>query len=91
MLAMTDNAIDAIKRVAPGDAGLRLFASDATGGAGNALNLEVTEEPRQEDHVVDVQGAHVFLEPKAATLVKDKVLDAWLEDTKVRFALVDQR
>ena len=90
MLAMTEKAIDAIRQVAPGQAGVRLFASDAPGDADGALHLEVAEEPARGDEVLDVRGAHVFLDPTAATLVEDKVLDATLHGTRVQFALTDR-
>jgi iron-sulfur cluster assembly protein len=91
MLAITENAIDAIKRVAPGDAGLRFFASELSReGDPHALEVEVAEEPHPEDRVLDARGAHIFLEPRAAALLDDKVLDAILEGASVRFAVADR-
>jgi Fe-S cluster assembly iron-binding protein IscA len=89
-VTLTEKAIDAIKQVAPGEAGVRLFASDAPGDAAAGLHLEVVEEPVRGDEVVDIQGAHVFLDPTAATLVEDKVLDATSQGTRVQFALTDR-
>jgi iron-sulfur cluster assembly protein len=92
MLTMTDNAIDAIRQLAPGDAGLRLFTTDLpTESAQESLQVEVVEEPGPEDHVLDAEGAHVFLEPEAATLLEDKVLDATLDGRSVRFAIEERR
>jgi iron-sulfur cluster assembly protein len=91
MLAMTENAIDAIKLVAPGEAGLRIFTADpGSDDLDIALGVEVTEQPADGDAVVDVRGAHLFLEPAAATRIDDKVLDASLDGTSVRFAIADQ-
>jgi iron-sulfur cluster assembly protein len=91
MLAVTESAIDAIRQLAPGEAGVRVFTSELPGGPGQeTLQVEVAQEPSAEDQVLDVEGAHVFLEPTAATLLEDKVLDATLEGTSVRFAIAEQ-
>jgi len=89
MLALTDSAVDAIKKVAPGEAGLRLFAS--ADGPESTLQLEIAEEPTKGDEVLEVQGAQLFLEPSAATMVEDKVLDAVQQGPKVQFALGQQQ
>jgi iron-sulfur cluster assembly protein len=92
MLTMTENAIDAVKRVAPGEAGLRLYTTTLpTESAQESLHVEVVDEPGAEDHVLDAEGAHVFLEPRAATLLDDKVLDATFDGPSVRFAIGDRR
>jgi iron-sulfur cluster assembly protein len=90
MFAMTDEAIDAIKKVAPGESGLRLSATDAAADdREQALHIAVADEPLHGDLVVDVYGVRVFLEPTAAALVDDKVLDATVEGNSVRFALAE--
>jgi iron-sulfur cluster assembly protein len=92
MLTMTENAIDAIKRLAPGDAGLRVFTTDLpTETVQQSLQVEVTEGPGPADQVLDAEGARVFLEPAAATLLEDKVLDAALDGDSVRFAVGERR
>jgi hypothetical protein len=40
--------------------------------------------------VVEEQGARVFLEPEAAALLDDKVLDARVEQNQVAFRIADQ-
>jgi hypothetical protein len=40
--------------------------------------------------VVEEQGARVFLEPEAASLLNDKTLDASVEKDQVAFMIVDQ-
>jgi iron-sulfur cluster assembly protein len=90
MLAVTENAIDAIKQLAPDEGGLRVLTSELPGAAGPALQAEVSQEPAPQDQVLEADGAQVFLEPSAATLLDDKVLDATLEGTSVRFAVADQ-
>ena len=46
--------------------------------------------PGEDDEVVETHGARVFLEPKAALLLDDKLLDASVEQDEVSFAIVDQ-
>jgi iron-sulfur cluster assembly protein len=88
MLGMTEDAINAIKELAPGAAGLRIFTSALRDAAdGQALQVQVVEEPSPDDQVLDAGGARVFLDPRAATLLDDKVLDATFDGTSVRFAL----
>ncbi len=86
---MTQTAIDVIKHIAPGDAGLRVYTS---GGAPDiqGLQVEVAREPKADDHVVEAGGAQVFLEPRAADTLEDKVLDAVQDERGVRFAVTDQ-
>jgi iron-sulfur cluster assembly protein len=88
MLVLTDNAIDAIKELAPGDAGVRVFTSELPGIAGQqTFQLELAAEPAPEDQVIDAAGAHVFIAPRASALLHDKVLDATVDGAQVRFAL----
>lgn len=90
VLAMTQTAIDVIKQIAPGDAGLRLYVSG--GGADiQALQVEIAGAPQRDDHVVDAGGAHVFLEPQAADALDDKLLDAVRDERGVHFAVTAQR
>jgi len=46
--------------------------------------------PGEDDEVVEEQGARVFLDPAAASLLEDKVLDASLEQNQVAFTIADQ-
>jgi Fe-S cluster assembly iron-binding protein IscA len=91
MLVLTDNAIEAINQLAPGDGGLRVSSSEPHDSAGQrTLQVHVTEAPAPEDQVVDAGGAHVFIEPGASALLDDKVLDATVDGSSVRFAVSDQ-
>ena len=87
---MTQTAVDVINRIAPGDAGLRVYIS---GGAPDiqGLQVEIADAPKAEDQVVEAGGAHVFLEPRAADTLDDKVLDAVQDERGVHFAVIDQR
>jgi Fe-S cluster assembly iron-binding protein IscA len=60
--------------------------------AGTQVNfqLSVVPVPAEDDEVIEEQGARVFLEPDAASLLDDKVLDARLEQDKVAFTIADQ-
>ena len=56
---------------------------------------ELESEPSDRDpgthQVVEEHGAHVFLEPRAASYLDDKLLDANIDGQQVRFAVSDQR
>jgi iron-sulfur cluster assembly protein len=94
VLALTENAVDAVKRIvessdeASETAGLRLVA-EQTGLEAN-FQLSVTQLPAEDDEVVEEEGARVFLEPKAASLLDDKVLDASVDENKVAFMIADR-
>jgi iron-sulfur cluster assembly protein len=89
VLEMTQTAIDVIKHIAPGEAGLRVYTSGGDRDV-EALQVEIADEPRADDQVVEAGGAHVFLEPRAADTLDDKVLDAVQDEGGVRFAVTPQ-
>ena len=94
LLALTDNAVEAVKHIlASADelsetGGLRVVA-DQTGMETN-FQLSVAVLPAEDDEVIEEQGARVFLEPEAASLLDDKVLDASVEQDQVAFTIADQ-
>jgi iron-sulfur cluster assembly protein len=94
LLALTDNAVEAVKNIvsfsdeASETGGLRLVAERA--GAEANLQLSVVPLPGEDDEVIEEQGARVFLEPEAASLLGDKVLDASVEQNQVAFTIADQ-
>jgi len=94
LLALTESAVDAVRRIvesadeASETAGLRLVA-DQTGMEAN-LHLSVTQLPAEDDEVIEEEGARVFLEPQAASLLDDKVLDASVQQNQVAFMIADQ-
>jgi Fe-S cluster assembly iron-binding protein IscA len=59
--------------------------------AGTQANLQVSVVPlpAEDDEVIEEQGASVFLEPEAAALLDDKVLDATVEHNQVAFTIAD--
>jgi Fe-S cluster assembly iron-binding protein IscA len=94
MLALTDSAKDAVRQMvsaeeAPEGSGLRIAAEPAEGGDA-ALSLELTTEPAEGDEVVEEDGARVFLDPMAATLLDDKVLDATEHEDHVHLTVQEQ-
>jgi Fe-S cluster assembly iron-binding protein IscA len=86
---MTQTAIEVIRHIAPGDAGLRVYISGGEPDV-QALQVEIAEQPQVDDQVVEAGGAHVFLEPRAADTLDDKVLDAVRDESGVRFAVTPQ-
>ena len=94
MLALTDNAVEAVRDIvlssdeATETSGLRMVA-EREGMQAN-FQLSVVPLPAEDDEVIDEQGARVFLEPKAASLLDDKVLDATVEQDQVAFTIADQ-
>jgi len=95
MLTLTPNASDAIRQLTeqlPTEdqtAGMRIAPSEAPDGEG-ALELSLVEAPEQADETVRDAGATVYLEPAAAQLLDDKVLDAEVGDEGVAFQVLDQ-
>jgi Fe-S cluster assembly iron-binding protein IscA len=76
MLAITENAAGAIRDLMeatemPAGGGLRIDATEQQDG----LELQVANEPGQDDTVVADGGANIFLAPAAAEVLDDKVLD----------------
>jgi iron-sulfur cluster assembly protein len=94
LLALTDSAVEAVKDIVssagevPETGGLRLVAEQA--GMQANLRLSVVALPAEDDEVIEEQGARVFLEPEAASLLEDKVLDASVEQNQVAFTIADQ-
>jgi iron-sulfur cluster assembly protein len=93
MLDLTENATSVIRSIAerpelPDDAGLRV-----TGGGESSGHLTVATAggPEEGDQVIEKEGARVFLDPQAADVLDDKILDAQVGDQgNVEFLLSDQ-
>jgi iron-sulfur cluster assembly protein len=94
LLALTDNAVEAVKSIvsssdeASETSGLRMVA-EREGTQAN-FHLSVVALPAEDDEVIDEHGARVFLEPEAASLLDEKVLDASVEQDQVAFTIADQ-
>jgi Fe-S cluster assembly iron-binding protein IscA len=94
LLALTDSAVEAVKNIvsssdeASETGGLRMVAEQK--GMRTNLQVSVVPLPAEDDEVIEEQGARVFLEPEAASLLDDKVLDASVEQDQVAFTIADQ-
>jgi iron-sulfur cluster assembly protein len=94
LLALTDDAVEAVRNIVsssdevPETAGLRLAAERA--GVQTNLQLSVVALPAEDDEVIEEQGVRLFLEPEAAALLDDKVLDASIDQNQVEFTIADQ-
>jgi Fe-S cluster assembly iron-binding protein IscA len=96
MLAITDTAAEAIKSLTsdaelPDGGGLRIAAPDPDQG----LELSLAGRPDTDDVVLTGDGVAVFLEPIAAEVLDDKVLDVQPVATEageqeLRFAIGQQ-
>ncbi|MFB9689907.1 iron-sulfur cluster biosynthesis family protein [Amycolatopsis plumensis] len=94
MLTVTEAAAEAITALTSqgdGEAGLRLAVQDADGESAQ-LALSVAPEPAEGDSVLgEAEGPKVFLEPQAAALLDDKVLDVQEDQSGgVAFAVLPQ-
>ena len=91
-LALTDNAVEAVKNIVSVSdnetSGLRMVAERA--GTEANFQLSVVPLPAEDDEVIEERGARIFLEPEAASLLDDKVLDASVEQNQVAFTIADQ-
>jgi Fe-S cluster assembly iron-binding protein IscA len=90
MLLLTDNASLVINSLVdrpelPEGAGLRI---SAPGDGSEPLTVTTAAEPEASDQVIEEQGARVFVDPNAAVILDDKVLDARVTDAgNVQFVL----
>ena len=93
MLTLTPAAADVVRQIlarAPEDSngGLRIAHAEPT-DEGIAFEVTLVGEPEADDEKLEEEGATIFLQPEAAALLADKILDAELEDDEVRFAVID--
>jgi iron-sulfur cluster assembly protein len=94
LLELTDGAAQAVKTIVsssdelPETGGLRLVAQRA--GHRPTSTSASYRLPAEDDEVIEEQGARVFLEPEAASLLDDKILDASVEQNQATFAIADQ-
>lgn len=92
MLTLTEGAAEAVKSIVssspnvPETAGLRISEQEMPGGDAQ-FQLSLAENPLDEDEVIEENGARVFLESDAAQDLDDKVLDAAVDETGVRFSI----
>jgi iron-sulfur cluster assembly protein len=94
MLILTDQAATLIKGIldeseAGPDAGLRISGT-AAGDGSASLEFALARSPIEGDAVVSDNGATVFLDGVAATVLSDKTLDAEAHDDHLHFSLAEQ-
>jgi len=94
MLTLTDAAKEMVRDMVSADgvpegSGLRIVAAHDEDG-GPALSIELATEPGEGDQVLDDDGTRLFLEPEAASMLDDKVLDAQRHDDHFHFSLEEQ-
>ncbi|HVA31168.1 MAG TPA: iron-sulfur cluster biosynthesis family protein [Gaiellaceae bacterium] len=94
MLVLTDQAREVIKEiveggeVAPGG-GLRITAANESNGD-TALEFELADAPLEGDEVVEEDGATVFLDEVAASVLADMTLDVETHGDHFHFSLGEQ-
>jgi iron-sulfur cluster assembly protein len=99
MLKVTESAQQAIESIvansdAPEGAGIRIDAPDeppAPSRAGAPLQLEIASQPAENDQVVRQDGAKVFVSPRVAPILDDKVLDVRVSADHVEFVIRPQQ
>ncbi|GII75803.1 hypothetical protein Sru01_07850 [Sphaerisporangium rufum] len=82
MLTLTDTAAKVIRDLntrsgEEADKGIRISSHGEDAGS---LMLSVADGPQSTDQVVESEGAKVFLDPVAATVLDDKSLHADVDD-----------
>ncbi|MEU4575708.1 Fe-S cluster assembly protein HesB [Nonomuraea sp. ATR24] len=93
MLTLTANAAQAIRDLTatapqPAQSGIRISSQ---GDSANSLTLSLATAPEPADEVVEAEGARVYLDPVAATVLEDKSLDAGADDQGAVSFLVTDR
>jgi iron-sulfur cluster assembly protein len=94
VLTLTPTAAEVVRTLveqspAPESGGLRIAAATDDAGDSVELELALVEEPEALDETVEQEGATVYLDPEAAELLDDKLLDAQVAEDHVTFMLRD--
>jgi iron-sulfur cluster assembly protein len=83
MLVLTEAAAQVVKSVTAAlkadAAGLRIASAVPEPVSPGALQVTTVPGPDENDQVINVGGARVYLEPQAAAFLEDKVLDGQLD------------
>lgn len=90
MLTLTENASTIVKGIASQDpeaAGLRITSEEAEA----AFGVTLADSPEPGDHVLEQDGATVYLDPSSSTQLNDKLLDAGVDQSgNVEFSITFQ-
>lgn len=95
MLTFTEMAATTIQDLTsrpglPDTRGLRI-SSSTDNSSQPSLAVTLTQAPAPDDRVIELPHARVYLEPAAADMLEDKVLDAQIaEDGTVAFSVMSQ-
>jgi iron-sulfur cluster assembly protein len=95
VLTLTDSAVQVIRTVTSQpelspQTGLRIATQSQPDDAGT-LALAVAEGPQAGDEIVEEQGARVYLEPDAASILDEMTLDASVDEQgDVTFRLAER-
>jgi Fe-S cluster assembly iron-binding protein IscA len=93
VLTLTANAAQAIRDLTsaapePAQTGIRISSQ---GEGASSLTLSLATSPEPADEVVETEGARVYLDPVAATVLEDKSLDAGADEKgAVSFLVTEQ-
>jgi Fe-S cluster assembly iron-binding protein IscA len=84
MLEIAEDAVDALKQMGA----LRITAEDADGEV--EIAIEDATEPSEGDETVERDGAVVYLDAAAVTVLADQVLGVHAHDDHFHFSFEDQ-
>jgi iron-sulfur cluster assembly protein len=93
VLTLTANAAQAIRDLTsaapePAQTGIRISSQ---GEGASSLTLSLATSPEPADEVVETEGARVYLDPVAATVLEGKSLDAGADEKgAVSFLVTEQ-
>jgi len=93
MLTLTENATMIAKSIAdePANPAATALRIASAGEPEASFAISATTEPEPDDHVVEQDGAVVYLDQAAAIQLDDKVLDAGVDEGgNVQFSLAQQ-
>jgi iron-sulfur cluster assembly protein len=94
MLTITSNAAEAIRAIlqstdVPDEGGIRISIARQNGSQAS-LELALSPAPMEGDDVLELNGAHVFLDEMASVALDDKELDAEMEGGEISFGIVER-
>ena len=94
MLTITSNAAEAIRAIlqstdVPDEGGIRISIARQNGSQAS-LELALSPAPMEGDDVLELNGAHVFLDEMASVALDDKALDAEVQGGEISFGIVEQ-
>ena len=94
MLTITSNAAEAIRAIVqgtdvPDEGGIRISIARQNGSQAS-LELALSPAPMEGDDVLELNGAHVFLDEMASVALDDKSLDAEMEGGEISFGIVER-